>query len=128
MDKLSGYIECEIGGMLRPIKFGMGAWKIFTDTTGKQLDQMGEINWIEFSGAIIYAGLTQAALVSGRAMDFNINQVYDWLDDMPDETYKSIMATLAESRVLGQTFKEMIAATQTEAEPDKKKVKKHLPK
>lgn len=123
MDKLSGYIECEIGGKLRPIKFGMGAWKIFTDTTGKQLDQMGDINWIEFSGAIIYAGLMQAALVSGRSMDFNINQVYDWLDDMPDETYKSIMATLAESRVLGRTFKDMIAATQTENEPDKKKVK-----
>lgn len=119
MDKLSGYIECEIGGMQRPIKFGMGAWKIFTEATGKRLDQMGEINWIEFSGAIIYAGLMQAALVSGRERDFNLNQVYDWLDDMPDETYKAIMKTLAESKVLGRTFKEMLNGQETE--PDKKK-------
>ncbi len=126
MDKLSGYIECEIGGMQRPIKFGMGAWKIFTDVTGKSLDQMGGINWIEFSGAIIYAGLMQAALVSGRDRDFIINDVYDWLDDMPDETYKSIMATLAESKVLGKTFKDMIAGQATG--PDKKKAKQPLPK
>ncbi len=126
MDKLSGYIECEIGGMLRPIKFGMGAWKIFTDVTGKSLDQMGEINWIEFSGAIIYSGLMQAALVSGRDRGFIINDVYDWLDDMPDETYKAIMATLAESKVLGRTFKDMIAGQATE--PDKKKAKQPLPK
>lgn len=120
MDKLSGYIEVEIGGMQRPIKFGMGAWKIFTEVTGKSLDQMGEINWIEFSGVIIYAGLMQAALVSGRERDFTLNHVYDWLDEMPDETYKAIMATLAESKVLGRTFKDMIAGQETE--PDKKKV------
>ena len=121
MDKLSGYIECEIGGEVRPIKFGMGAWKIFTEVTGKSLDRMGDFNWIEFSGAIIYAGLLQAALSADKEHDFNVNQVYDWLDDMPDETYKAIMKTLADSRVLGRTFKEMIAGQQSE--PDKKKVK-----
>jgi len=126
-NKLSGYIEVEIGGKVRPIKFGMGAWKIFTDATGKQLDNIGEINWIEFSGAIIYAGLMQAALVSGRARDFSIELVYDWLDELPDESYKAIMKTLADSRVLGRTFKDLLKTQQAD-EPDKKKVKKPLQK
>lgn len=121
MDKLSGYIECEIGGKLRPVKFGMGAWKIFTEITGKSLDQMGSINWIEFSGYIIYAGLKQAALVNGDPVDFTPEKVFDWLDEIEDETYKSIMRTLAESKVLGRTFKDMVQA-QSEPETVKKKV------
>jgi len=86
MDKLSGYIEAEIGGEVRPIKFGMGAWKIFTGITGKSLDEMGSINWIEFSGYIIFAGLKQAALVSGKPVDFNPEKVFDWLDELSEET------------------------------------------
>jgi hypothetical protein len=123
MDKLSGYIECQIGGMIRPIKFGMGAWKIFTQVTGKSLDEMSDINWLEFSGAIIYAGLMQAALTTGRDRDFVIENVYDWLDEMPDETYKAIMATLAESKVLGRTFADIIKSQQPDeaTAPEKKK-------
>jgi len=120
MDKLSGYIECEIGGEVRPIKFGMGAWKIFTQITGKSLDEMGSINWIEFSGYIIYAGLKQAALVENKPIDFVPEKVFDWLDVIDDETYKLIMRTLAESKVLGRTFKDMMKS-QAEPETVKKK-------
>ena len=121
MDKISGYIECEIGGQIRPIKFGMGAWKIFTEITGKSLDEMGSINWMEFSGSIIFAGLKQAALVNSTPIDFNEAEVMNWLDEINDETYKSIMRTLAESKVLGRTFKDMVQA-QSEPETVKKKV------
>lgn len=121
MDKLSGYIEAEIGGEIRPIKFGMGAWKIFTEITGKSLDDMGNINWIEFSGYIIYSGLKQAALANGKPIDFNPEKVFDWLDETSDETYKEIMRTLAESKVLGRTFRDMV-----KSQPEPETVKKKL--
>lgn len=109
MDKLSGYIEVEMGGKVRPIKFGMGAWKIFTEVTGLPLDRLGEVDTVTFPAAIIYAGCKQAALGLNEPIDFNLANVYDWIDVMPQERFNEIAKTLSESKVMGRTFKDIVA-------------------
>lgn len=109
MDKVSGYIEVDMGGKVRPIKFGMGAWKIFTEVTGLPLDKLGEVDAMTFPVAIIYAGCKQAALSKNEPVDFNQANVCDWIDEMPQETFNEISRTLAESKILGRTFKDIIA-------------------
>jgi len=109
MDKLSGYIEVEMGGKVRPIKFGMGAWKIFTEVTGLPLDRLGEVDTVTFPAAIIYAGAKQAALANNEAVDFNLANVYDWIDEMPQDTFNSIAKCLSESKTMGRTFKDIVA-------------------
>ena len=123
MNNLSGFIRIEIGGKVRPIKFGMGAWKYFTEVTGVQLADLANVDAITFGASIVYGGLKQAALADNEPVDFNINNVYDWLDEMPQDDYSKIMTTLLESKVLGNTFKSFIEGQPNNSDSNKKKVK-----
>ena len=99
MDKLSGYIEIEMGGKVRPIKFGMGAWKILRDTTGIELDQLGTIDPLVFSSGIIYAGLKQAALSSNEPIDFNEAKVVDMTETDGSDNVRVVMKFRAGTQV-----------------------------
>jgi len=122
MNKLSGYIEAEIGGEIRPLKFGMGAWEIFVEITGIQLVDVGELaqsNPMKFSASIIYAGLKQAALAQDKSFDYNPRVIYDWIDELDQSIYNEIMQAVGKSKVIGKTMVEHLQGSDTT--PSKKK-------
>ena len=128
MDKLSGYIECEIGGMQRPIKFGMGAWVIVCEERGKTLKTMfNGLDEFSMIGWIIYAGIKFACLAgySDEQPPKNVYVALDWVGDLSAETIKVITDTFMGSQISGKTMQEYVKIAAEASEDDKKKVKKH---
>lgn len=111
MEKFSGYMEVELGGKIRPLKFGMGAWKIFTEVTELPLEKLGEVDMMSFPAIIIYAGAKQAALAKNKEIDFNLAMVYDWIDEISEDTFRDISKCLASSKIMGRTFKDIVSDT-----------------
>jgi hypothetical protein len=76
----------EFGGVPRPVKYGINALAEFSQGTGTSLDwifriaqnplsmNFNEIRWL------VYVGLKQGAIESGQKVDFDIDQVGNWLD------------------------------------------------
>jgi len=128
MNKLDGYTEVMLGGELRPIKFGMGAWKLIADERQKPMAELfAGMDEIEFIATITYAGLKFACLAGYTELQppESIHYVYDWLDEANTETYETIGKCFAESRIMGQTMKDYIANVQAgEAVKKKKPLKK----
>lgn len=126
MDKMSGYAEIELGGELRPIKFGMGAWQIIADERGKELAHMFDgLNEFSYISWLAYGGLKFAALAGYTDLKppVSVHQAMDWLNDAGPETYAAIGKCFAESKVGGQTMRDFIAKQTAEGEPSEKKKK-----
>lgn len=74
------YIQIEIGGKLRGLKFNQGAHvEIF--------NKIGQANNnVVFAGyAVVWAGLKANSYVKGEEIDFTFEQVCDWVDAMKEE-------------------------------------------
>ena len=128
MDKLSGYIEVELGGELRPLKFGMGAWKLIAEERGKPLEELfSGLDDFEFISMVTFAGLKFAALADYTDLPApkNVYVVYDWLNDAPPEIYKQIGKAFADSKIVGQTMRDYMAKQQ--GNTDNSTVKKKTP-
>lgn len=94
-----------IGGSVRPFKFGFNAIDIFCHERALTLAQFtacieklsngngspGELR------DIIYAGLAGGALTNGIPVSFTNTEVGDWMDELPAEELKKTMDAVAES-------------------------------
>jgi len=95
----------EIGGKLRPFKFGFNAIDIFCRERKISIAEFGErIAQISKGSAtigelrdIIYAGLAGGALSSNEAIGFTCFQVGDWLDELPEGELAKIMNAISHS-------------------------------
>lgn len=109
MDKTVGYIEVEIGGRVRPLKFGMGAWRFVSEVTGLPMNKFDEIDPLILPVYLIYGGAKHAALCQNEPVDFNAHDVFDWVDSMPQQTLSDIMQCVMTSKLLGNTFNALSA-------------------
>lgn len=76
--------QIEIGGRKRPVFFGFYAFKVFEDETGIKFSKMGESledMSIEVLVAFIYAGLVNGSKKENKEIDFEKEDVFNWLDD-----------------------------------------------
>lgn len=106
------------------MKWGMGAWKIMSNETGKSIDKLFDgLDEYEFAALITYAGLKYAALAMNLEVPNNIYQVQQWLDDGNADLFSKIGRAFADSKFMGKTMREYIAAMEEEA-GDKKKAEK----
>jgi hypothetical protein len=99
------YIQVEIGGKLRGLKFNQGAimW---------MQDKIDPTNYEATTlYAIVWGGLKANCYVKGEEPDFNFEQVCDWVDSIPLEVNKQITECFMES----QSYKKTVEV------PDKKK-------
>lgn len=128
MNKVSGYCEVNLGGKVRPIKFGMGAWSIIADERNLPLADITKgLNELSFVAWITYAGCKYACLAgySDLPAPKSIYEVQDWFDDAEPEVMKIIGQTFAKSRTNGKTISDIIAkVSDNEPEPDPQKKKK----
>lgn len=99
------YIEIEIGGKLRGLKFNQGALIMFQGKVDKD-------NYVGTAGyGLVWAGLKSNAYVKGEEFTESFETVCDWVDLLSPETLTSIMNSFKET----QSFKKV------DEEPDKKK-------
>lgn len=117
MDKLSGYTEINLGGELRALKFGMGAWAIIAEERQKTLEEMfNGLSEFSFIGWVAYAGLKFAALAgyTDKEPPASVYVVLDWLDSADAETMAKIGKTFANSRTLGHTMQSYVDKMQSD--------------
>lgn len=107
------YIQIEIGGKLRGLKFNKMA----------QLELESRIkpgNLISGVYALIYAGLIANCYVKNEEPDFTFEDACDWTDELSDETLLKVQAAFQETEAYKKN-----KAYQDELEAAKKK---ELPK
>jgi hypothetical protein len=98
-------ITVNIGGQLRPFKFGFNAIDIFCRERKVNIAQFGErIAEIAKGSAtigelrdIIYAGLAGGALSNNESISFTCFQVGDWLDELPEGELSKVMEAISNS-------------------------------
>jgi len=77
---MSNYIQVEIGGKVRGLKFSQLAYVEYLTLT------QGVTNNIFHSYALIYAGLFANCLVKREEPDFTFEQVTEWCDAVTDQS------------------------------------------
>lgn len=113
------YIQIEIGGKLRGLKFNQGA--IISMAT--ILDRIPEEDKISFGAyALIYAGLKGNCIVKGEEIDFTFEQVSDWVDALSPDVINKVSETFNET----QKFRNDLP--KTDEKPAKKKALKSIGK
>lgn len=112
------YIQIEIGGKLRGLKFNQGALIVMQEKSDPETTA--------FTGyALVYAGLKANAYVKGiefvdkdgeKETPITFEMVCDWVDELADGVLVSVMDAFKET----QSFKKHIL--KDEPEDDKKKL------
>lgn len=120
--KYDGFIEKQLGGKLRGLKFGMNAWFILSEEMKEELgpletkiaslqgkdykDMSTEdiLLLLRYNRGIVYAGLKAHDLSKGLEIDYNFYTVNDWCDDMEAEDFFEIInfALSTKALVLGK--------------------------
>lgn len=82
---MSRYIKLNIGGKERGLKFGIGFLQQFTEQENMTLTDL----FVKFETdsfftvpKMIYHSLTCNDKIAGNTIDYTINDVYDWVDDL----------------------------------------------
>lgn len=117
-------IEINIGGRLRPFRFGMRALEIFCRETGLKLSEvMAKIAAIARMDALpsdlialFYAGFKDGAASAGMQAEFVKDDFYTWLEEMSDEDRSSLWSAIAQANASGTP-----ARTVAHTEGDEKK-------
>lgn len=103
MNLFRGEVEVELGGEKRLIKFGLNQLALFTEKTGKSLDE------VSFGVAdlrlLIWSALYAGAKKQGKPFDIDEWTVGDWLDEIQQEDFDLIMKTITESMPESDTKK-----------------------
>lgn len=89
----------EIGGKLRPVKFGFAALMEFTEANGytmADLDTLGESMKLKDALFLVWCGLKHGARVEKKAFEETLEEVADWLDDQP-EAMENVLNVFAQS-------------------------------
>jgi hypothetical protein len=74
----------QIGGELRPVKFGFNALRIFGNLTGLsvvQMETLGTDMSMDHLVKLVYCGLVDGARVEKKEFPFLVEDVADWLDE-----------------------------------------------
>jgi hypothetical protein len=88
------YIQLEIGGKKRGLKFMQLTLHILNEYTDKSSDAMQ----IATAGyALVYAGLRSNSFVKKEEPDYTWEDVCGWVEKMPDEDIKAVTAAFNES-------------------------------
>ena len=107
-NKQKGYIDIVVGGKKRTLHFSMNFWSEFTEQLGVSLQDIGQVfqNGITLKGlrALIYSSLLANDQEQGNEIDYNIYTVGSWLDNLKPEVINTIVETMLESKILGNSL------------------------
>jgi hypothetical protein len=100
-----GYYTLKLGGKNRTLHFSMNFWANFTEAQGVALDQIGEIfsQGLSLSAIrdLIYSALLANDQENNNEIDYNKFTVGAWLEDLTGDQLNDIVASLMETKLLG---------------------------
>jgi hypothetical protein len=79
--------EIEIGGSLRPVKFGFNSLALFGELTGYKVAQMQSLGselTMKDVITLMWCGLKEGARKQGKEFNASIEDVGDWIDEAPE--------------------------------------------
>lgn len=110
------YIQIEIGGKLRGLKFNQLALEVVSTHSGETTTG--------FMYALIYGGLKGNSYVKREEPDYSFEDVCDWVDAMHRETKTKTIEEVTKVMTETQIYKDLIQTGEDIQETDKKKVLK----
>jgi len=95
MNLFRGEVEVEIGGQKRLLKFGINTLAIFSEKSGKGLEELS-FGVADLRG-LIWAALYTGARKQGTEFEADEWTVGEWLDDIDEDQFNLIMRTITQS-------------------------------
>jgi hypothetical protein len=122
---MTGYIQLELGGKKRGIKFGNYALMEYSKLNGTGVAEFDETNPIKLCADLVYCGLKNNCFIKKEIEDFTQDDVLTWVDDMPMSQITDIIqvfeASAKQSQLVTDSNEAMAAST---SKPNTEKPKK----
>jgi hypothetical protein len=121
---MTGYIQLELGGKKRGVKFGNYALVEYSKLNGTGVAEFDETNPIKLCADLVYCGLKNNCFIKKEIEDFNQEDVLAWVDDMPMAQITEIIQVFEESVRVSQGITETQEAISKSSKPNSDKSKK----
>lgn len=121
---MTGYIQLELGGKKRGIKFGNYALMEYSKLNGTGVAEFDETNPIKLCADLVYCGLKNNCFIKKEIEDFTQDDVLTWVDDMPMSQITDIIQVFEASAKQSQLVtdsNEAMAASTSKANTEKPK-------
>lgn len=121
---MTGYIQLELGGKKRGVKFGNYALMEYSKLNGTGVAEFNETNPIKLCADLVYCGLKNNCFIKKEIEDFNQDDVLAWVDDMPMSQISEIIQVFEASVKISQGIADTQAAIDKSSKPSSEKPKK----
>jgi hypothetical protein len=115
----AGYIQLELGGKKRGVKIGNYALMEYSKITGTGVLEFDNENPIKLCTDLIYCGLKNNAYIKKELLDFTMDDVLEWVDDMPIEQINDVINLFHESIKISEGVNEIQEAITPNISPSK---------
>jgi len=119
----AGYIQLELGGKKRGIKFGNYALMEYSKINGTGVVEFNEENPIKLCSDLIYCGLKNNSYIKKEIMDYTMDDVLVWVDDMPMSQVTDVIDLFQESVKVSQGIEDIQEAINPDIPSSSKSVK-----
>jgi hypothetical protein len=99
---MTGYIQLELGGKKRGIKFGNYALIEYSKLTGGGVVEVNEVNPLKLCADLIYCGLKNNCYIKKEKEDFTHDDVILWVDDIPMTKVTEVIQVFEQSVKISQ--------------------------
>lgn len=107
---MTGYIQLELGGKKRGVKFGNYALMEYSKLNNTGVVEFDESNPIKLCADLVFCGLKNNCFVKKEIEDFTYDDVVLWIDDMPISQITDIINTFEKSVQQSQATTQTIDA------------------
>ncbi len=121
---MTGYIQLELGGRKRGVKFGNYALMEYSRLNNTGVVEFDEQNPIKLCADLLYCGLKNNCFVKKEEEDFTYEDVVMWVDDMPMDKISEITMVFEESVKASQAVANIQDAMAGSSTSNSKKPKK----
>lgn len=121
---MTGYIQLELGGKKRGVKFGNYALMEYSKLNGTGVAEFDETNPIKLCADLVYCGLKNNCFIKKEIEDFTQDDVLLWVDDMPMTQITEIIQVFEDSVKVSQGIAENQAAISKASKSNSDKPKK----
>jgi hypothetical protein len=121
---MTGYIQLELGGKKRGVKFGNYALMEYSKINNTGVAEFNEQNPIKLCADLVYCGLKNNCFIKKEIEDFTQDDVLLWVDDMPMTQITDIIKVFEESAQLSQGVIDTNEAIEVSSKPSSVKPKK----
>jgi hypothetical protein len=97
-------INLDFKGKTRKLRFGIGPSRILCEEKGIPVSDMHTLDINELVQDMIHASLKFDSLLQGLEPDFNKYEVYEWINDMAQETFQKIFEVFIKTRTVGRSI------------------------